>query len=389
MILSICESADVLSALRIIKILIKMIKVLVPILLLVSLTLDFASATASHDQDMLNKTIRGIVPKAVAVLAIFFIPSFVSIVVGLASNDDAYKLCLENATLENISKAYSEEAEIYMKDAEKNVSRSSLNLARRAVNRIMDEELKAKYLAEIENLEYVIVAKEWLNRLRQSRSQADYDKASEAIGKVPFDDMRAELEQELERISLTMAQSVGEYSSDGYIINPLGIPYYNQCDSRWGNTQYDIGGGSNGGPATLCSSSCGYTSLAMVVAGLNHDMSIVPLTMVELFRAPLPSHRGYGAASIGELSNAATLARYNVVPEVISTSHASIMAAINSGKALVVLRPGHYVCLVGDGAGQVIVLDPYWSDRNGRYSIDQIEGAIQGPITNAIAYSHR
>ena len=389
MILSICESADVLSALRLVKIIIRLIRVLVPILLLVSLTLDFVAAMTSHDDDALNKTIRSVIPKSVAVIAIFFIPQFVSIVVGLTSSSDAYKLCLQNATVENISRAYIEEADVYMKDAEKNVSRSSLNLARRAVNRILDDDIKKEYLEKLDNLEYVIVAKEWLNRLRQSLSQSDYDKASEAISKVPFADMRAELEKELEQISLSMAQSVGEYSSDGYVVNPLGIPYYNQCDPRWGNYKYDIGGGSDGGMATLCSSSCGYTSLAMVVAGLSGDLSVVPLTMVELFRAPLPSQRGYGAASIGELSDASKLAKYNVYPEVIGTSHESVMAALNSGKALVVLRPGHYVCLVGDGAGQVIVLDPYWSNHNGRVSIDNIESAIQGNITSAIAYSRR
>lgn len=389
MILSICESADVLSALRVVRIFIEVARIAVPIILIISVMLDFFSAITAGDSDAVSRAGRLAVPRAIATIIIFFIPNLVSITVNLVSDDDTYQLCLTNATIENISKAYSEEAAFYIADAEKHMSRSSLNLAKSAVNKILDEDLKKEYLAKINNLEYVIIAKEWLARVRQTKSQADYDKAAAAVADVPFDDVRAELEKELEKIALSMAQSIKEYSSNGYIVNPLGIPYYNQCDVRWGGTQYDIGGGSNGGPATLCSSSCGYTSLAMVVAGLTHDFSVVPLTMVELFRAPLPSQRGYGAASIGELSNASKLSKYNITPEVISTSKDSIMSALNSGKAIVALRPGHYVCLVGDGNGRVVVLDPYWDSRNGTYTIDQVESAIQGPITNAIAYSYR
>ena len=116
-------------------------------------------------------------------------------------------------------------------------------------------------------------------------------------------------------------------------------------------------------------------------------MSVVPLTMVELFRAPLPSHRGYGAASTSELSDNSKLSRYGIVAETIGTSHDSIMNALNAGKALVVLRPGHYVCLVGDGNGKIVLLDPYWDSRNGTYTIDQLEYAIQGSVSHAIAYS--
>lgn len=387
MILSICDSADVLSALRIVKIFIQFARIAIPIMLIVSISLDFFSAMTNGDSDALSRAARNSVSRAIATIVIFFIPQIISMTVSLATEDDSYKVCIKSATVENISKAYTEEATIYLKDAEKNLSRSSLNLAKRAVNRMLDDELKKQYLADIDNMEYVIIAKEWIARVRNSKSQSDYDKAMEAVENVPYDDMRAELEKELEKISLSMAQSIKEYSSNNYIVNPLGIPYYNQCDSRWGSTTYDSGGGPNGGMATLCSSSCGYTSLAMVVAGLSRDMSVVPLTMVELFRAPLPSHRGYGAASTSELSDNSKLSRYGIVAETIGTSHDSIMNALNAGKALVVLRPGHYVCLVGDGNGKIVLLDPYWDSRNGTYTIDQLEYAIQGSVSHAIAYS--
>ena len=176
MILSICDSADVLSALRIVKILIQMIRIIIPILLMVSLMLDFAGAVASSDSDELNKALKSTIPKAIATLVILLFPQFVNITIHLVSNDDSYKNCLSNATVERISQIYAEEAEVYMKEAEKNMSRPALNLAKRAIRKIVDPELRKSYDERIEVVEKVIIAKEWIEKVRRTRSQEDYDK---------------------------------------------------------------------------------------------------------------------------------------------------------------------------------------------------------------------
>ena len=175
------------------------------------------------------------------------------------------------------------------------------------------------------------------------------------------------------------------------IANALGLPYYNQCDSRWKNIQYDIGGGPNGTPATLCSSSCGYTSLSMVVAGLTKDSSINPYTMVKFLRGIKDGEltkRGYGAASFDEITSK-KLSTYGIKATVISPSN--IMKNLQAGKPVVILVPGHYMTLSISTSGKVVLLDPYTNWANSKKgpgefnSVNDIAN-IYGSISWAAAY---
>lgn len=168
--------------------------------------------------------------------------------------------------------------------------------------------------------------------------------------------------------------------------NALGIVYYNQCDSRWGNITYDSGG------ATLCSSSCGYTSLAMIAAGLNYNTKINPYTVIKDIRGINDggkTNRGYGAASIAELTNSKYISRYNIKATEVSKN--SIVSSLKQGKPVIALVPGHYITLSISTNGNIVVLDSFtnWANRNkrvGEYSsISQIEAAYGG-ISWAAAY---
>ena len=93
-ILNICEDADVLSVIKIIKLIIDSFRIIVPILLLVSLSIDFLKATALHDSDMLKKASKLAITKGIAVVIIFFVPTIVNMIILTASSDDTYKVCL-------------------------------------------------------------------------------------------------------------------------------------------------------------------------------------------------------------------------------------------------------------------------------------------------------
>lgn len=174
--------------------------------------------------------------------------------------------------------------------------------------------------------------------------------------------------------------------------NALGLPYYNQCDSRWKDIQYDIGGGSNGGPATLCSSSCGYTSLSMVVAGLTKDSSINPYTMVKFLRGINDgelTQRGYGAASTSELTSSTLTTKYGIKGTSINASN--IESSLRAGKPVVILIPGHYMALSISSSGKIVLLDPFtnWKDSRRRVgefnSLSEIT-SIYGAVQWAAAY---
>lgn len=400
-ILNICEDADVLSVIKIIKLIIDSFKIIVPILLLVSLSIDFLKATASHDDDMLKKASKLAMVKGIAVVVIFFIPSMVNMIIFAVSSDDTYKVCLENATTENINAAYTIKAGKLMDIASEKVSFTSYYAAKRAVKRIVDDGLREEYEEKLEELKVVLDAKSLVNRAKASLSERDYQKAVSAVDELSDGEIKSELKTELEAISRRMSKNTEEYSSsgvvgggygatigNGYIDNALGLPYYNQCDTRWGNIAYSAGGGFNNGPATVCSSGCGYTSYAMIAAGLSGDMSITPITIIYKLRGLSPgqlSSKSYGAASTDEMINYAS---YYGLKHSRLQSDNDIMQAINDNKAIVALLPGHYVVFApGTSANQIVLLDPYWGNRNGSYTFENLRYAFGGDwVREAVAF---
>ncbi len=392
-ILNICEDADVLSVIKIIKLIIDSFRIIVPILLLVSLSIDFLKATASHDSDMLKKASKLAITKGIAVVIIFFVPTIVNMIILTASNDDTYKVCLENATTENINAAYTIKAGKLMDIAEEKVSFTSYYAAKRAVKRIVDDDLRHEYEAKLEELKVILDAKSLVNKAKASLSKKDYQKAVSAVDALEDGEIKEELKKELEAIARRMSKNTKEYSStgttghgasigNGYIDNALGIPYYNQCDTRWGDIAYSAGGGFNGGPATFCSSSCGYTSFAMIAAGLSSDMTITPPTVVYKLRGISPgqlSSKSYGAASPDEMrSNASYYGlKYEDLKSLGLSQDDAAMKAINENKAIVVNLPGHYVVLApSTKANQIVLLDPFWGNRNGSYTIEELKSLL-------------
>ncbi len=160
MLLSICDNPNVLEVLRIIKIVIQIIKIIIPIILIISLSLDFTKAVYSNDNDLLTKAERSAIPKIVAALLVFFIPTFVDLIININSNENAYVSCLNNATREKIDEAYVKEAQILVDEAKESLSRSNFNLAVSKTNKLKNENEKNRILEELESILEEIEKKE-------------------------------------------------------------------------------------------------------------------------------------------------------------------------------------------------------------------------------------
>lgn len=221
-----------------------------------------------------------------------------------------------------------------------------------------------------------------------SAEKAEADKRRAEL-KAKREEERKKNEEEAKKQQQTSSSIPAGGSKD--VANALGLPYYNQCDSRWKNIRYDIGGGSDGGPATLCSSSCGYTSLSMVVAGLTKDSSINPYTIVKFSRGiedGVLTERGYGAASTSELTSS-KLSEYGIKGTSISSSN--IMSSLQAGKPVVILVPGHYMTLSISSNGKIVLLDPYTNWKDSRKGVGEFNSLseitnIYGGIRWAAAY---
>lgn len=401
-ILSLCGEPEILTVLKLVNTVLGIIRVVVPITLIVSLSLTYLSAVASKNDDLVSAAIRQSVTKMLAAILVFFVPTFAAVIFNVASGDDTYKTCLANATTENIEKAYDMRASDLISRAKDNMQYYTYMEALRAVRNVSDGNKKAQYEEELKDIKYILDVKDLIAKVARTKKNSDYEKAAEAIEGIKDPAIKQDLENELESIAASMNSYYGEYSSPGSVANALGLPYYAQCDPRWGGLRYDIGGGSNGGPATFCSSSCGYTSLSMIVAGMSRDMTITPVTMVEGLRginiaSGGMTSRGYGAASQGELTNNNFLSKYGIRARTLGvgsydTTAQSILGALNANQGVIILVPGHYMTLAKGTNGGVVLLDPYigWADgrkKSGEYSLDFI-AQVYGGIEWAAAYSH-
>ena len=98
-----CDNPNVLEAMYIVKTIITIIKVLVPIMLIVFISLDYAGAVKSGDEDVMKKANKATVTKLIAGVCIFLVPMFVDVVIRFSSNGSVdVNDCYTNATKENI-----------------------------------------------------------------------------------------------------------------------------------------------------------------------------------------------------------------------------------------------------------------------------------------------
>ena len=146
MLLSICDNPSVLEILRIIRIVIQFIKVIVPIILIFSLLFSFAKAVYSDDNDLLARTSKSAIPKTVAAILVFFVPTFVNLIVGATGDNVSYMNCLKNSTNEKIDEAYIAQAQVLVNEAKEKLSRSSYNLALSKVNKLKISILSASLI---------------------------------------------------------------------------------------------------------------------------------------------------------------------------------------------------------------------------------------------------
>lgn len=148
-----------------------------------------------------------------------------------------------------------------------------------------------------------------------------------------------------------------------------GLTYYSQADSRWANVMYSS---KNDKSQTMKSSSCRPTSAAMVVS--SSKGIIFPTTM-----AQLAVDNGYRTDNSGtawsyfsfvadyfdfkeyhSTSNFDTMISYLSQKDSNGSSKYYVIASCGSG---LFTSGGHYIVLVGNNNGTIIVHDPYLYSR--------------------------
>ncbi len=153
MVLSICTNPEVLSVMKYVKIVIDIIRIVVPIALIIALMVSFARAVAGKGDDELSNSLKSSVNKILAAVIVFLIPTFVNVIIAtLDAKSIDFASCLNNATDENIRIAYNKQAETYVAIANESLLRADYNAAISKVNRLKDAEEQKKLQAQLEEI---------------------------------------------------------------------------------------------------------------------------------------------------------------------------------------------------------------------------------------------
>ncbi len=118
-----CETSNVLKVIYFIKELIKISLIIIPIILIVMLTVDFAKNIVSNEDEM-KRNIKLAIRRLIYTLVIFFIPTIVRLSFNLLSNQniaEEYTTCFNNANQDAIIRFEEEEKVLkeYAKEREK------------------------------------------------------------------------------------------------------------------------------------------------------------------------------------------------------------------------------------------------------------------------------
>lgn len=364
-ILGLCDDGDVLSVFRIINMIIMIVKIVVPIILILIGMIRLMNTIKSGNEDLLSKAKKSLITNCIAAVIVFLIPTFVNVLSRISVSDGSgYLGCLNKATLENINQAYIAQAEELLTSSEENLNYNGYYSAVIVVSKIKDKELKQQYNEKLDAI-YKLIEEELKER---NRLEEELKKETPSTGGNSGDDSGGNSDG-----GNTGGDSGGgNTGGNGSTGDGSSFPTYRQCDSRWGNKSYN---GTN-----LCNAGCGYTSLAMVLSGIKRDSSITPDTVHEyIYGNRISVNPGGGAITDAALYDSRVASHYGVKIEVlfgrnsVGKAEASnrIVNALNQGKKVVLLRPGHYIALSGSGS-QIEVHDPAWYNKNGFYDINGV-----------------
>lgn len=159
MLLSVCSDPDLLSVMYLVNQIINLLKVIAPIALIVSMMMSIVKAVTARDDSAIAKEKSKIPKKILAMALIFFVPTFIQVVMNIVDSTYEYNSCFVGATKENIAQAYLTNADNAVIKAEDSLDYGDVEEAKLAVNKLTDEDVKADYKARLKTVEETIQAR--------------------------------------------------------------------------------------------------------------------------------------------------------------------------------------------------------------------------------------
>jgi len=173
---TICLNPDVLSAMYIINNVITIIKVLVPVLIIITGVISLAKAVMSEDDSLLKSSVQMLITKFFIGAAIFFVPTIFNAIFSLVAPKTNFVDCFTKATPTNIQKAYLDIAMNKVAAAEKSMDDLDYSQAYLAVLKVKDQTAQ-KNLQERLLIVRASIQKEKKEKIREKQEKWDAEAA--------------------------------------------------------------------------------------------------------------------------------------------------------------------------------------------------------------------
>lgn len=151
LILSICSVPEVLELMSVVNTAILIIKIVVPILLIITGMITLMNTIKTGNDDLLAKAKKSLINKCIAAILVFMIPTLVNVVVLVSDPENDYKACLD-VTEESIAEAYQNKADELVKKAESSKKLEDYANAVSAVSKVKDESKRKSYQSRLKSL---------------------------------------------------------------------------------------------------------------------------------------------------------------------------------------------------------------------------------------------
>ena len=155
-ILSLCDVEEVQQILGIVKMIVDFIKIIVPIILMVSAMITLMLDIKAGNEDALAKSKKLLINKAIAAALIFFVPTLVDLVLNLAAGETKNKKCFNVSSAAPTNETSINNASTYLTSTESSLDNKDSNNAYDSINKLEDETLKNEYLSRLEKLDELI-----------------------------------------------------------------------------------------------------------------------------------------------------------------------------------------------------------------------------------------
>lgn len=159
-ILGICQSPEILQVMIYVKILLKGIIILAPILIIIKASIDIMKLISSENSDITKHIQQIFVTRFIACAIIVFMPNLINIVLDITGSRYGYEECIDLATSKQVESLYLTRAEKLVSSAEKSENRADLAQARNALNNVEDKTTKENLSKRLDIVETSIKKQE-------------------------------------------------------------------------------------------------------------------------------------------------------------------------------------------------------------------------------------